>query len=69
MSPSGGDRDAAGAARAIAEAVARRSYGKLVALLAMRTSVPPQAADVRHVDLVVRSPACIGSNRECWSKG
>ena len=37
MSPSGGDRDADGAAHSIAEAVARRSYGKLVALLAMRT--------------------------------
>lgn len=36
MNPSGG-RDADGAAQAIAEAVARRSYGKLVALLAMRT--------------------------------
>ncbi|CAB3748978.1 RNA polymerase sigma factor [Paraburkholderia humisilvae] len=37
MSRSGGGRDADGAAHSIAEAVARRSYGKLVALLAMRT--------------------------------
>ncbi|MFC0400213.1 RNA polymerase sigma factor [Paraburkholderia rhizosphaerae] len=37
MSPSGGGGDANGAAQSIAEAVARRSYGKLVALLAMRT--------------------------------
>ncbi|RKF38157.1 RNA polymerase sigma factor [Paraburkholderia fungorum] len=46
MSPSGGvDRDAGGAARSIAEAVARRSYGKLVALLAMRTRDVAAAED------------------------
>src|SRR6185369_5329128 len=45
MSPSGGDRDADGAARSIAEAVARRSYGKLVALLAMRTRDVAAAED------------------------
>lgn len=46
MSPSGDDdRDADGAAHAIAEAVARRSYGKLVALLAMRTRDVAAAED------------------------
>jgi predicted RNA polymerase sigma factor len=45
MSPSGGERDADGPARAIAEAVARRSYGKLVALLAMRTRDVAAAED------------------------
>ncbi|MBN3751420.1 RNA polymerase subunit sigma-70 [Paraburkholderia sp. Tr-20389] len=37
MTSSGDGRDGDAAARAVAEAVARRSYGKLVALLAMRT--------------------------------
>ncbi|WP_206956309.1 RNA polymerase sigma factor [Trinickia acidisoli] len=47
MSPSGGaDCDADSAARSIAEAVARRSYGKLVALLAMRTRDVAAAEDV-----------------------
>ncbi len=45
MSPSGGGRDADGGARSIAEAVARRSYGKLVALLAMRTRDVAAAED------------------------
>jgi RNA polymerase sigma-70 factor (ECF subfamily) len=45
MSPSGRERDAGGAARSIAEAVARRSYGKLVALLAMRTRDVAAAED------------------------
>ncbi|BFG78255.1 RNA polymerase sigma factor [Paraburkholderia terrae] len=45
MSPSGGDRDADGEARSIAEAVARRGYGKLVALLAMRTRDVAAAED------------------------
>jgi predicted RNA polymerase sigma factor len=45
MSPSGSGRDADGAARSIAEAVARRSYGKLVALLAMRTRDVAAAED------------------------
>jgi len=45
MNPSGGDRDACGAAHSIAEAVARRSYGKLVALLAMRTRDVAAAED------------------------
>ena len=45
MSPSGCGRDAGGAARSIAEAVARRSYGKLVALLAMRTRDVAAAED------------------------
>ncbi|WP_233808207.1 RNA polymerase sigma factor [Paraburkholderia sp. HP33-1] len=43
MSSSGGAGD--GAARSIAEAVARRSYGKLVALLAMRTRDVAAAED------------------------
>ncbi|MFC6306397.1 RNA polymerase subunit sigma-70, partial [Paraburkholderia dipogonis] len=38
--------NADGAARSIAEAVARRSYGKLVALLAMRTRDVAAAEDV-----------------------
>jgi RNA polymerase sigma-70 factor (ECF subfamily) len=41
----GGDPDGDGAARSIAEAVARRSYGKLVALLAMRTRDVAAAED------------------------
>ncbi|HEX3381613.1 MAG TPA: sigma factor, partial [Paraburkholderia sp.] len=45
MSSSGGARDGDGAARSIAEAVARRSYGKLVALLAMRTRDVAAAED------------------------
>jgi len=45
MSQSGGDRDADSAAHAIADAVARRSYGKLVALLAMRTRDVAAAED------------------------
>ncbi|QBR00078.1 RNA polymerase sigma factor [Paraburkholderia pallida] len=45
MSPTGGARDADGAAQAMAEAVARRSYGKLVALLAMRTRDVAAAED------------------------
>ncbi|MEM5382720.1 DUF6596 domain-containing protein [Paraburkholderia phymatum] len=45
MSLSGCGRDADGAARSIAEAVARRSYGKLVALLAMRTRDVAAAED------------------------
>ncbi|GAB7521382.1 RNA polymerase sigma factor [Paraburkholderia sp. 2C] len=45
MSPSGRGRDADGAAHAIAEAVARRSYGKLVALVAMRTRDVATAED------------------------
>ncbi|MFM0039890.1 RNA polymerase sigma factor [Paraburkholderia strydomiana] len=45
MSSSGCGRDADGAARSIAEAVARRSYGKLVALLAMRTRDVAAAED------------------------
>jgi predicted RNA polymerase sigma factor len=45
MSPAGRDRDANGAAHAIAEAVARRSYGKLVALVAMRTRDVAAAED------------------------
>jgi RNA polymerase sigma-70 factor (ECF subfamily) len=45
MNPSGGGRDADGAAHSIAEAVARRSYGKLVALLAMRTRDVAAAED------------------------
>ncbi|RDU98783.1 RNA polymerase sigma factor [Trinickia dinghuensis] len=46
MSPSGRDREAENAAREVAEAVARRSYGKLVALLAMRTRDVAAAEDV-----------------------
>ncbi|HZZ13802.1 MAG TPA: DUF6596 domain-containing protein [Paraburkholderia sp.] len=45
MSPGGGARDADDAAHAMAEAVARRSYGKLVALLAMRTRDVAAAED------------------------
>ncbi|MEX3958387.1 RNA polymerase sigma factor [Trinickia sp. EG282A] len=45
MSLSAGGRDAEDAARSIAEAVARRSYGKLVALLAMRTRDVAAAED------------------------
>jgi RNA polymerase sigma-70 factor (ECF subfamily) len=45
MSPIGDDRDAGGAARLIAETVARRGYGKLVALLAMRTRDVAAAED------------------------
>ncbi|AUT64264.1 RNA polymerase sigma factor [Paraburkholderia terrae] len=45
MSLSGGDREADGEARSIAEAVARRGYGKLVALLAMRTRDVAAAED------------------------
>jgi RNA polymerase sigma-70 factor (ECF subfamily) len=45
MSASGGGRDADGTAHLIAEAVARRSYGKLVALLAMRTRDVAAAED------------------------
>ncbi|MDQ7977986.1 sigma factor [Paraburkholderia sp. SARCC-3016] len=45
MSPAGRGRDADGAAHAIAEAVARRSYGKLVALLAIRTRDVAAAED------------------------
>ena len=45
MSPSSGGRDTDGAAHAIAEAVARRSYGKLVALVAMRTRDVAAAED------------------------
>jgi predicted RNA polymerase sigma factor len=50
MSPSGGGHDAGGAAQSIAaqsiaDQVARRSYGKLVALLAMRTRDVAAAED------------------------
>jgi RNA polymerase sigma-70 factor (ECF subfamily) len=45
MSPSGGGPDAGAAAHATAEAVARRSCGKLVALLAMRTRDVAAAED------------------------
>jgi RNA polymerase sigma-70 factor (ECF subfamily) len=45
MSSRGCGHDADGAARSIAEAVARRSYGKLVALLAMRTRDVAAAED------------------------
>ncbi|MEM5423432.1 RNA polymerase sigma factor [Paraburkholderia ferrariae] len=45
MSQSGGGRHADAAAHPIAEAVARRSYGKLVALLAMRTRDVAAAED------------------------
>lgn len=45
MSPGGGEPDSDRAARAAAEAVARRSYGKLVALLAMRTRDVAAAED------------------------
>ncbi len=45
MNLSGGERGADGAARSTAEAVARRSYGKLVALLAMRTRDVAAAED------------------------
>ncbi|HKT97922.1 MAG TPA: DUF6596 domain-containing protein [Paraburkholderia sp.] len=45
MIASGGARDTDGAAHSIAEAVARRSYGKLVALLAMRTRDVAAAED------------------------
>ncbi|KXU84646.1 RNA polymerase subunit sigma-70 [Caballeronia megalochromosomata] len=45
MSRSVGGHDVDGAARSIAEAVARRSYGKLVALLAMRTRDVAAAED------------------------
>lgn len=45
MSTSSGGHDADGTARTIAEAVARRSYGKLVALLAMRTRDVAAAED------------------------
>src|SRR5262249_3322312 len=45
MSPSSGGRDTDGPAHAIAEAVARRSYGKLVALVAMRTRDVAAAED------------------------
>ncbi|TDG05984.1 RNA polymerase subunit sigma-70 [Paraburkholderia guartelaensis] len=45
MSQSGGGRHADAAAHSIAEAVARRSYGKLVALLAMRTRDVAAAED------------------------
>jgi RNA polymerase sigma-70 factor (ECF subfamily) len=45
MSEPCGGRDASGAAHSIAEAVARRSYGKLVALLAMRTRDVAAAED------------------------
>jgi predicted RNA polymerase sigma factor len=45
MSPSGDERGAHGVAHAIAEAAARRSYGKLVALLAMRTRDVAAAED------------------------
>jgi predicted RNA polymerase sigma factor len=45
MSPSGDGRDADRAAHATAEAVARRSYGKLVALVAMRTRDVAAAED------------------------
>ncbi|HEY2022053.1 sigma factor, partial [Paraburkholderia sp.] len=45
MSSSGGAREADGGAHALAEAVARRSYGKLVALLAMRTRDVAAAED------------------------
>jgi predicted RNA polymerase sigma factor len=45
MSSSGGGRDPGAAAHAMAEAVARRSYGKLVALLAMRTRDVAAAED------------------------
>ena len=45
MNAAGGERDAGGAAHSIAEAVARRSYGKLVALLAMRTRDVAAAED------------------------
>jgi predicted RNA polymerase sigma factor len=46
MNPPGGGRDADAAAHSMAEAVARRSYGKLVALLAMRTRDVAAAEDV-----------------------
>ena len=45
MNQSGGGRHADAAAHSIAEAVARRSYGKLVALLAMRTRDVAAAED------------------------
>jgi predicted RNA polymerase sigma factor len=45
MSQPAGSRDAGNAAQSIAEAVARRSYGKLVALLAMRTRDVAAAED------------------------
>lgn len=45
MMTSGGGRDTHAAAHSIAEAVARRSYGKLVALLAMRTRDVAAAED------------------------
>src|SRR6516225_4425580 len=45
MSQSGGGCHADAAAHSIAEAVARRSYGKLVALLAMRTRDVAAAED------------------------
>jgi predicted RNA polymerase sigma factor len=45
MSSSGGAREADGGAHALAEAVARRGYGKLVALLAMRTRDVAAAED------------------------
>jgi RNA polymerase sigma-70 factor (ECF subfamily) len=45
MSSAGGGRDVEAAAHAVAEAVARRSYGKLVALLAMRTRDVAAAED------------------------
>ncbi|MBN3801527.1 RNA polymerase subunit sigma-70 [Paraburkholderia sp. Ac-20336] len=45
MSSSAGGRGDDGAARSVAEAVARRSYGKLVALLAMRTRDVAAAED------------------------
>jgi len=45
MSSAGGEHDADATAHAVAEAVARRSYGKLVALLAMRTRNVAAAED------------------------
>jgi RNA polymerase sigma-70 factor (ECF subfamily) len=45
MTVPGGGYDADLAAHSIAEAVARRSYGKLVALLAMRTRDVAAAED------------------------
>ncbi|WP_233869441.1 RNA polymerase sigma factor [Paraburkholderia adhaesiva] len=45
MSPSGSGRGNVGTANAVAEAAARRSYGKLVALLAMRTRDVAAAED------------------------
>jgi predicted RNA polymerase sigma factor len=45
MSPYGPSHDVDGAAHSVAEAVARRSYGKLVALLAMRTRDVAAAED------------------------